>query len=592
MTKKFEQLMAATGMTARPQQTKLVEFAREAIENKTVKLVQAGTGTGKSYVALAMALEASEETKKPSVVVAPTNALVNQYVLKDAPAVQKVLGGVFAYLKGRPQYLCSQSAEGRKLKKAEALEIFNKAVAAGHWEWAQAGLEGWGCTGDCNPKFDEPCAMQFAREAASKADVIVTNGHVLVWDLKVDQMTGGVSRLLPDYGALFIDECHEIDSVTKGCNSDQIGPNSSVHDMMPGLMKWVIKQGEKMTKFESELAVELDEELTAMVKDAMIEAGRLESQIAGMAGNPEAYEDIKILRKDLKAYERFIGFATNDDDRFISTITKELDKNGEEVLILNRKCIDASSWTRPILTNQPSVLISGTIPPSLASRLGVRDATLDDVGTPFHYGESVLAISSVSAAHKDRKANPTKEAMRITEVCRAAVGMSKLSHAEGGGGTLILFTSWRDFNEVMPLVEQEVRKAGLNVPVFEQSRDNQQETAARLEEFKAHGHAIMGGVLSMWTGVDVPGNALRQVIIFQLPWPVRTQEVLAVEKKFGFQVYADDMMTRLVQGIGRLLRKADDNGRIYIADSRAKNLKWGRNPMSKHVAQFSPYKKS
>lgn len=590
----FEKLMAETGMTARPQQTKLVEMAREAIdgdEADLVRFVQAGTGTGKSYAILATALEASHATRQPSVVVAPTNALVNQYVLKDAPEVQKALGGVFAYIKGRSQYLCTQSVEGRRLKKPEAEVVFKKAIDAGHLEWAQAGLQGWGCTGDCNPKFGDLCAMQIAKDKAAEADVIVTNGHVLVWDLKVDQMTGGVARLLPMYGALFIDECHEIDAVAKNCNSDQIGPNSSVYDAALGLKHWVLKKVSEMGRFENEMLVEMDGDLEAMVRDANQEAGRLESLIAGMASNPESYEEVKALRKELKTFQRFIDFATSGDDRFISTITREFDKDGEEVAILNRKCIDSSSWLRPILTGQTSVLVSGTIPPSLPGRVGVRNAPLADVGTPFHYGDSVLAISSVSAAHKDRKANPAKEAMRITEVCRAAVGMAALSHEEGGGGTLILFTSYRDFNEVMPQVEQAVADAGIDVPVLYQSRESQQETAERLEQFKAHGNAIMGGVQSLWTGVDIPGDALRQVIIFQLPWPVRSHEVIAVEKKFGFQVYADDMMTRLVQGIGRLVRRVEDNGRVYIADSRAKNLKWAKNPMSTHIPQFSPYTK-
>lgn len=586
----FEKLMEATGMTARPQQTKLVEIARQALNSEEVKFGQAGTGTGKSYVVLAEALQAARETKQPSVVVAPTNALVNQYINKDAPAVQKALGGTFTYLKGRSQYLCSQSAEGRKLKKAEAEKIFHEAVAKGHWEWAQAGLPGWGCTGDCDPKYNEPCAMQLAKEAAAKADVIVTNAHVLIWDLKVFQMTSGVARLLPSYGALFVDECHELDAVTKSCNSDQIKPGSSVYDYVLGLREWVNKRVEAMERFQNEVLVKCeteDNELAGMVGEAIREKGRLESLIAGSVGGDDAdYDEIKRLRKELKVWDRFIAFCTADDDRYISTITKEYDGDGALVAMLNRKCVDSSSWTRPILTQQASVLVSGTIPPSLPSRLGVKQATLEDVGTPFNYSDSVLAISAFSA--KDENL----EFKRILEVCGAVVDMAKRPHEQGGGGTLLLFTSWKDLDNVMPQIVKALAKAGLgHIPVFAQSRGDQQETANDLEAFKAHGHAVMGGVQSMWTGVDVPGDALRQVIIFRLPWGVPTLEVKAVEAKYGRQPYQDDMMTRLVQGIGRLVRRVEDNGRVLIADSRAKSLRWNTNPMSKHVPQFSPFKR-
>jgi Rad3-related DNA helicase len=72
---------------------------------------------------------------------------------------------------------------------------------------------------------------------------------------------------------------------------------------------------------------------------------------------------------------------------------------------------------------------------------------------------------------------------------------------------------------------------------------------------------------------------------------VPTLEVKAIEAKYGHQPYKDEMMTRLVQGIGRLVRRVGDNGRIYIADSRAKNIRWATNSMSKHVPEFSPFKR-
>lgn len=584
----FEKLMAGSGLEARPQQTSLVEFAREVLKDDETVFVQAGTGTGKSYAVLALALEAAEANNQPSVVVAPTNALVNQYILKDAPAVTKVLGGRFAYLKGRSTYLCTQSSEGRKLKKAEAVKVFMENVEAGRFEWAQAGLPGWGCTSDCNPVFGDLCAMQQAKELASLANVIVTNGHVLVWDLKVDQMTNGVARLLPSYGALFVDECHELDAVAKNCNSDAIGPNSEVYDFVIGLQGWVDAQVKKFNKLQTEVLVETashDAEFAGMVEEATREVGRLESLIAGMAGNPEAYDEVKELRKQLKPLTRFLDFANSEDDRFISTITMEPDRTGELKPSLNRKCIDSSSWLRPILKDQASVLVSGTIPPSLPKRVGMGHAQLKDVGTPFHYGRSVLAISPFSA--KDRES----DFKRVKEVCGAVVDMSRRSHEEGGGGSLVLFTSWRDLDEVMPQIVRALRASGLDNPVYAQSRDNQQETAQDLADFKAHGHAVMGGVQSMWTGVDVPGPALRQVVIFRLPWGVPNLEVKAIEAKFGRQPYADDMMTRLVQGIGRLVRTTEDDGRVFIADSRAKSQRWASNPMSKHVPQFSPFKR-
>ena len=580
--------MDAMGLQARKEQAALVGLIRTNLSDKERAMLQAGTGVGKSFAALATAFEANEETGVPSLIVCPTNALIDQYIKEDAPRVLEALNKEgqepkkIAYIKGRNNYLCSAS-HGAMLDK-DAPKTILEFIANGVFEWAEAGLEGWGCSGDCDQRLGDICAIQAAREKAARANVVITNGHVLIWDLKVEQMTDGVINLLPRCGALFIDECHTIDEVAKSCNSDQIGPNAAVYDMVPGLQRWVARATMLMTQKKlNEAPVEIDNDLMRMLQEADREAGRLESQLAGMR-DPSAAAEAKELRKDLKALQRFIDFATDSDDRFISTMTIEPGKDGMDVTFLNRKCVDSSSWMRQILLRQPSTLISGTIPKSLGRRIGIADATFEDVGTPFDYSKSVLAIGYDAA--NDRNA----EVRRIKSTVEAVLEYGRKSHEEGGGGTLLLFTSWRDMNVVMPQVYKALKREGLDkkCPVWMQTKGDSVETQRDLKEFKAHGHGVMGGVASLWTGVDVPGAALRQVIIYKLPWAVPTLEVKAIEKIHGRDPYVDDMMTKFVQGAGRLVRSTDDYGRVLVVDSRARNLRWRSNPMSRHLAEFSP----
>jgi ATP-dependent DNA helicase DinG len=584
----FESMMESLGLQARKEQTALVEFIRTNLANEEQAMIQAGTGVGKSFAALATAFEANEKYGIPSLIVCPTNALIDQYVKKDAPRVVEALNEEgkepkrIAHIKGRNNYLCSAS-HGAMLDK-NAPKLIKEFIEKGVFEWAEAGLEGWGCSGDCDQRMGDICAIQAARELASRAHVVITNGHVLVWDLKVEQMTDGVVNLLPRVGAVFIDECHAVDEVAKSCNSDQIGPNAAVYDMVPGLQRWVARTTMLMNQMKlNEAPVDIDAELTRMLQEADRTAGRLESQLAGMR-DPSYAAEAKEIRKDLKAVQRFIDFATDSDDRFISTITIEPGKDGVDVTQLNRKCIDSSSWMKRILLRQPSALISGTIPKSLGRRIGIPDATFEDVGTPFDYSKSVLAIGYDSA--KDRNA----EVRRIKSVVDAVLEYARKPHEEGGGGSLVLFTSWRDLEVVMPQVYKALKKEGLDkkCPVWMQTRGDSAETQRDLVEFKEHGHGVMGGVASLWTGVDVPGAALRQVIIYKLPWGVPTLEVKAIEKIHGRDPYVDDMMTKLVQGAGRLVRSTDDFGRVLITDSRARQLRWRTNPMSRHMAEFAP----
>lgn len=591
----FEDSLRSMGLTPRPQQTKLIHAARDIVDAKEVGFFQAGTGTGKSFVLLTAALEAArtpklqhmfgddgpKERKLPSVVVCPTNNLIDQYVHQDAPKIAKATGGRFEYLKGRNRYLCTASFQMSQEK--DPTGTFEKLVKDGKLEWAQHGLDNsWGCSGDCDMDMGDMCAVQIARAEAAKAEVVITNGHLLVWDWRVLGFTNGQIGLLPQFGTLFVDECHALEAVGRSCLSDQIKRNSAVFRDVDGLADWVDDITKDITEANHEVPVDTeDPRLSEMVSTASRKIDQLENQLEWAVAEKDMAM-ARALKKDIRAQQRFIDFATTGDEedgRFISTITMVMGDGTDLEPSLNTICVDSSFIFREILNRQPSVMVSGTVPETLPRRMGVSDSEVEDMGTPFDYSRSTLAISS------HRGNDPKTVWPRVKETIAAINDMSGRSHADGGGGTLVLFTSWKDLNEVMPHISSGLKH---RVPVFAQSTDPN-DTAECLKQFKEHGHAVMGGVTSMWTGVDVPGPALRQVVIFRLPWGVPTLEVKAVEKIHGRQVYVDTMLQTLSQGIGRLIRTTEDTGRVYIADSRAHSLRWRQSPLTSHIAKFSAH---
>ena len=576
----FESVIEHLGLTARPQQAKLVSFARKAVDSDAVKLVQSGTGTGKSFAVLSTALEASRINGMPSVVICPNNTLIDQYVGKDAPRVAQATGGRFEYLKGRNRYVCSQSRAMRSMQRSKVDEIFKRIGSDGRFEWAENdGMDfSWGCSSDCEP--DDLCAVQFARKRAQLAEVVVTNAHLLVWDLKVMDMTDGQVRLLPEYAALFVDECHELEAIGRDCYSDQITPGSAVYDEVHGLREWVAEVSKDMTE-RDEMPLVSDDTIRDMVADTLERYQDLDRTVSESFSMDAAERDpalVKEYRKEMKVLKRFIDLTNEADERFISTITKEWsEKEKSYVPMLNRRCVDASGSFRRILTGQASVLVSGTIPLSLAQRLGVADASLDDVGHPFNYGRCTIVYSNYSG--KDRDHNWEKAG----QIASAIDSLASKPHAEGGGGTLVLFTAWSDMDAVMPMVMNQMNSGA---PIYAQSRTDPNDTKAMIEEFRNHGNAVLCGVKSLFTGLDIPGPALKQVVVYKIPWGVPTLETKAIEKIHGRGPYRDQMMTELVQAIGRLVRTVDDSGRVFIVDSRAKQLRWKSDPMSRHVAEF------
>lgn len=617
-TKIFEHSMQAMGLTPRPQQEKLVQLARHAIDLGLVRHVQAGTGVGKSFAVLTTALEAARANRQPSIVVCPNNSLIDQYVLKDAPRIKKATGGKFVYVKGRSRYLCSQA---RALQKAcgendkKARQMYADMTSGGKVEWADHGLDrDWGCPGagdcdsnsawsrdehcdlhsghrsscteldadvkpwECECKGDHPtCSCRYycgafeAKRMADTADVVITNAHVLVWDYLVQQFTGGQVRLLPMAGALFVDECHELEAVGRGCQSDEIKPGSKVYDVIPELRVWADRQAFKMIEAgQQEGLLSRDEDIVKMAEEAKKLAEDLEDKANIVGQEPEL---MKEYQKEAKRLMRFVDFVA-ENDNFISTVELQPVQPFEDPTVnLRRICIDTSWVFREILTSQASVLVSGTIPASDPKRLGVGDLSkIEDVGHPFDYSKSRLVISN-------HRGNDRSAGYKRSEQVAQAINSK-------GGGALILFTSWRDLEEFMPMIVHNLDPHIRN-EVYVQSKEDPASLKQDIEEFRQNGNAVLAGVRSLWTGLDIPGDALRTVIIWKLPYGVPTLEWQAIQRVHGRDTYFDSMLMVLTQGIGRLVRSTEDSGLVFIVDSRAMPSKWRSNGMTRHLCEFS-----
>lgn len=570
----FDQVLVARGLTARPQQLQLID----QIESGQIAFVQAGTGTGKSYALLSAAVASKRATGKPSMVVCPTNALVDQYVHKDGPAVTSATGATFTHIKGRNRYLCASSQELSAMGDAGAYQFDRLVAQHGTADLDRIGLpsEQWGCPGSKRCAGDS-CGAIAARKAAAAFDVVITNAHVLVWNRRIRDWTGGMLGLLPEFGALLIDECHELDGAGRGCLSDQISPRSRVFGLLPGLRTWVASRVASMKAAgQTEAAFEPDAAMRGWHDRIEQAASGLRRELAlARTDDPPDFDTVRHLLEELETHERFLDLfnpVDADGTHFITTVDDQSN--------LNRICVDASPLLGRMLRHQTSVLVSGTVPLSLPARLGAGNASVNDVGHPFDYSRSELVISR----HDARSGSAMVRSARVASLVRAI--------DQVGGGTLVLFTSWSDLHDVMPRVDRELnspanRSRRGEIPVYVQSKDDPSTLQADIEAFSQHGNAVLAGVRSLFTGIDIAGPALRQVIFWKLPYPVPTLERQAIERIHGRQVYYDEMLTSLAQGIGRLVRTVEDHGRILILDSRARGQQWHASALTKHLGEFS-----
>ena len=210
----------------------------------------------------------------------------------------------------------------------------------------------------------------------------------------------------------------------------------------------------------------------------------------------------------------------------------------------------------------------------LSARLGLTDPDLRPTtavfDSPFHYdAQSLLAIpSDVPAPNTDADGH------------RRAVTRIVLDVAEASdGGLFVLFTSHREVRQLA----SELRARGIERrwPLLvhgEESRDT------LLVRFRDAGKAILLGTASFWEGVDVPGDALRGLVIAKLPFRVPTEPVTAAQceaiEARGGDPFTEYMLPhaslRLKQGFGRLIRTSTDRGVVVIADPRIVTKRYGR----------------
>jgi ATP-dependent DNA helicase DinG len=210
----------------------------------------------------------------------------------------------------------------------------------------------------------------------------------------------------------------------------------------------------------------------------------------------------------------------------------------------------------------------------LIRRLGLNEDDLTPVtasfDSPFHYAtQALLALPTDVPPPNVDAALHLDAVLQIIEDVAAA----------SGGGLFALFTSHRDVREAAVVLRADGVDARFPLLVHgEDGRD------ALLARFKAAGNAILLGTASYWEGVDVPGAALRALVIARLPFRVPSEPVTAAQCEAidtrGGNAFTEYMIPhaalRLKQGVGRLIRSATDRGVIVLADPRVVTKRYGR----------------
>ncbi len=617
---------AMEGYEDRPEQVRMARAVAEALSQSRHLIVEAGTGVGKSFAYLVPALAWAAEADGKVAVATSTIALQEQLVEKDLPALAKTLpfATPFALVKGRGNYVCLRrlhlaAGAGGDLfpaddEREQLLAILSWAEKGGGSRqelpfepafdvWDSVRAESGNCLHKACP-FYERCAYQEGRRRTHAARLLVMNHHVLLSDLALRR--SGAS-FLPKVDAVVVDEAHDLEDAAAECLGTRLS-SRGVGQVLGRLWNdrrqsgLLARHGDPTLKAMADDARRLSRAFFDGVRQSldgegvgtrMVPVERPLSGDAGLAlaletlataiaeGVPSADEQDLALELSVRAkslaglseeVERLV--AGPDDDH---AMWAEWDARANAALTLAPIDVGADLKKALYDAHDSVVLTSATLavgrPPSFRftrERLGLEDAEELSLGSPFDFARQARIVIRTDVP----------DPVRAKEAYEAALPEAVLDAVRRtNGGAFVLFTSYEAMKRTAKAIRAHLVGDGLLVLV--QGEDLQR--TAMLDRFRAE-NAVLFGVSSFWQGVDVPGDALRNVVIARLPFDVPThplqrarQARLEREGRSAFShLSLPGAAIRLKQGFGRLIRRATDKGIVVILDPRVVSKRYGK----------------
>ncbi|MDH2414718.1 ATP-dependent DNA helicase [Nocardioides sp. CER19] len=601
----------------------MAEAVGRALAEEEHLLVQAGTGTGKSLAYLVPSLLHDQRV----VVATATLALQHQLVERDIPRLVEAVKGrgldtSFAVLKGRSNYACLHRIregvpddQGMLQMDVPMGDMATKVLELRAWaekqaedegtgerdfaprhndrEWRQVSVTHRDCLGAAKCPFGQECFAERAREKAQRSHLIVTNHSLLA----IDAIEG--IPMIPDYDAVVIDEAHELVARVTQAATDELN-SFDVERAARRSRRYV----------EGDEAEDLADAADAL-RVAMIDAspGRFEAL-------PVDLHDALVLVRDaarstLSAYPKKQG---DDADagfqqakgtvQDVFQIAERMAANTEhDVLWMSEGGDRAPSrlhvaplqvWgpmRDKLLTEKTVVFTSATLRlggefDSVAGSLGLKpgervsaSSTSDlertedvlpwlgvDVGSPFDYGKQGILYVARHLPPPGRDGLGPAQLDEIVELVDAADGRA-----------LGLFSSRRAAEAAAEVVRERLP----HLTTLAQGDAQLPELAA---QFVNDPHTVLFGTLSLWQGLDVPGDTCQLVLIDRIPFPRPDDPLMSARQRAadkaggnGFmQVAATHAALLLAQGAGRLIRTTTDRGVVAVLDPRLATARYGR----------------
>lgn len=620
VTQLLQTAVSTLGGVHRSGQEEMARQAATAMEDGVHLLVQAGTGTGKSLGYLIPALNHALGKNERVVISTATLALQRQLMTRDIPLVTKAVGdklgrpAEITLLKGRQNYVCKHKLHGGMPDEPDSLfdlapqgqvaeepsGLGAEVVRLRKWAqetetgdrddlvpgvsekaWRQVSVSALECLGAAKCPMASECFSEQVREAAQSADVVVTNHAMLALSAT------GENSVLPEHDVVIVDEAHELAQRVTAAVTGELSPTA-------------VEAAARTVRRHAGLPT------TDLDAGAQSLAGALEQTPAGwlQQGLPAATADavagihtaarelLSIIRTDDKSSA---GNSADSHKQLAHAALDAIFEVCERIVSANAHdvvwCTQASDWDdrkpalhiaplnvagllrNSVLEKRSAIFTSATLKlggefTSIARGIGLEGPEggtwrAADVGSPFDYAsQGILYV----ARHLPRPGeDPDQTHAELRRLITAA-----------NGGVLGLFSSRRAAETAAKVLRETC-----DVPILCQGDDV---LPTLVSQFAQDFQTCLFGTISLWQGVDVPGENCRVVAIDRIPFPrpddpvaqARSRAVEAAGGNGFMAVSVNHAALLLAQGSGRLIRTATDRGVVAVLDSRLATAGYGR----------------
>lgn len=620
----------------REQQLEMADTVAAAIEGSHHAVIEAGTGVGKSFAYLVPAILAATAPRPPGalplrvVISTHTISLQEQLITKDLPLLRSVIPREFSavLVKGRGNYISlrrlelarqrakSLLSDDRDLQDLERLNAWAAGSSDGSRSdllfrpsgtlWDEVASDSGNCMGYACPR-NKDCFYFRARRRVHNAQILIVNHALFFSDLALRQQG---AQILPDYQVVVFDEAHTLEAVAAehlgiGVTSGQVefalnklyndhtNKGLLVHHRMTEAQQLVervwcasdeyferLRQWREENPDANGRVLERRLFATSLVTDLKELAQTLRRLRGTLTDEAERLEFTAACDRLLALRDGIAQWNDQSVEQAVYWLDVVARSNRRSRVTLAAAPIDVGPALRSQLFGQvPTVIMtSATLatgkPASFTffcSRIGLTQAVEQQLGSPFDFRSQAQLILV------EGMPEPTTERQAFERRCREMI-CRYVERTEGRA--FVLFTSYSLMRQITSQLTTWL--AQQNLALLSQAEGLPR--SEMIERFKSNPRSVLFGTDSFWQGVDVPGDALQNVIITKLPFSVPDHPLIqarleAIREAGGnpFMEYqVPEAVIKLRQGFGRLIRTQRDRGMVVILDPRVLTKPYGR----------------